>query len=240
MKVENITNITIDTREKQRGKNIQQHLTTEKIPTTIATLEYGDYLINEKVVFEYKTWADFINTTQDQTLFNEIYNQSRDYPYSYLIIVGNKEKELKEQYYKNPQYRRTHPRYNTYMGWVTSLIKGSIRRCRVVCNVITCKTEKEATYEMIKQAEKCLDNKAYGGLVRPKQQYNMNPCKHSLMSIKGVGDKTSENIIKTFQLKCWNDLNTIKFKELCEVKGVNESIAQNFWIKQYGEKYKEE
>lgn len=240
MKVHHITNIKIDNREKQRGKNIQQHLTQEKIPVQIKTLEYGDYLVNDKIAYEYKTWKDLLNSIQDQTLFNEIFNQSREYPYSYLLIVGDKEKELREAYYTNPSLRRRFTNYYKYSSWVNNLIKGAIRRCRVVCNVITCTNEKTATVEIIKQSEKCLDNKAYGGVVRPSQQHNMNPCKYALMSIKGVGDKTSDNIVETFGLKSWEDLSSICFDELLEVKGVNEEIAQRFWKKQYGERYEKE
>jgi ERCC4-type nuclease len=240
MKVHHITNIKIDNREKQRGTNIQEYLTQEKIPSQIQQLEYGDYLVNNKIIYEYKTWKDLLNSIQNQTLFNEIFNQSREYSHSYLLIVGNKEKELREAYYTNPSLRRRFTNYHRYSSWVNNLIKGAIRRCRVVCNVITTENEKTATVEMIKQSEKCLDGKAYGGVVRPSQQHNMNPCKYALMSIKGIGDKTSDNIVESFNLKCWKDLNNINFDKLVEVKGVNEEIAQRFWTKQYGEKHRKQ
>ena len=240
MKVHHITNITIDTREKQRGENIQQYLKLEKIPSQIKQLEYGDYVVNNKIAYEYKTWKDLINSILNASLFHEVFNQSKEYEHSYLLIVGNKEKALKEEYYKNPSLRRRFTNYYKYSSWINNLIKGSIRRCRVVCNVIECANEKTATVEIIKQSEKCLDNKAYGGVVRPSKEMNMNPCKYALMSIKGIGDKTSDNIIETFGLKCWKDLNNIPFDELVKVKGVNKEIAQRFWKKQYGEKHKEE
>lgn len=240
MKVHYITNIAIDSRERQRGERIMKSLESEGIPSQIVQLEYGDYVVNNRVAYEYKTWKDLLNSIMDGSLFNEVFNQGREYEHSFLLIVGNKEKALKEEYYKNPSLRRRFTNYYKYASWVSNLVKGGMRRCRVVCNVIECANEKTATLEIIRQSEKCLDGKAYGGVVRPSKEMNMNPCKYALMSIKGIGDKTSDNIVEAFGLECWDDLKGIAFDDLVNVKGVNEEIAQRFWKKQYGEKHERE
>ena len=84
---------------------------------------------------------------------------------------------------------------------------------------------------------KCVNFKGYGGVVRPSKDYHINPCKSPLMEIKGVGDKLSDRIIDEFGLKCLNDLSSICYDELLNVKGVNEQIANVFWEKVYGYEY---
>ena len=95
MKVQYITNIAIDSRERQRGEEIQKYLEAEGITSRVVQLEYGDYVVNNRVAYEYKTWKDLLNSIMDGSLFNEVFNQSREYEHSFLLIVGNKEKALK-------------------------------------------------------------------------------------------------------------------------------------------------
>lgn len=204
----------------------------------VGVLDVGDYLVDDLVVWEYKTVPDFINSMWDGSLFNEVFNQSERYPFSFLIIEGDFRSFLYKQYYRSGKSRQG--RYHSVKDYVNSQLKmvdGAIRRLRTVCNVVQCDSQGECLNEIYEQSLKCVNFKGYGGVVRPSKDYHINPCKSPLMEIKGVGDKLSDRIIDEFGLKCLNDLSSICYDELLNVKGVNEQIANVFWEKVYGYEY---
>lgn len=201
-------------------------------------LSVGDYLVDDLVVWEYKTVSDFVSSLYNESLFNEVFNQSQVYPFSFLIIEGDFNSFFYNNYFKSGKHRKE--RFSTvkeYMDNQKSIVRGAIRRCRTVCNVVQFKTQAECLNEIFEQSRKCVSFKGYGGVVRPSKDYNVNPCKAPLMEIKGVGEKLSEKIIDEFGLKCLNDLMSICYDELYNVKGVNKNIANNFWLKVYGFEY---
>ena len=88
--------IIIDSREQgekyslgTRKDRAQTHYNELGYPAIIAQLDYGDYLFNNETVFEYKTITDLMSSIRDKSVFEEVANQTKHYPYSYLIIVGD-------------------------------------------------------------------------------------------------------------------------------------------------------
>ncbi|MEE3416700.1 MAG: ERCC4 domain-containing protein, partial [Prevotella sp.] len=88
--------ILIDAREQgekyslgTRKDRAQKHYNELGYPTHIERLDYGDYLFNNETVFEYKTITDLMSSIRDKSVFEEVANQTKHYPYSYLIIVGD-------------------------------------------------------------------------------------------------------------------------------------------------------
>ena len=228
--------VVVDTRElDSRVKVAVKGFSLEGCDVTVGTLDVGDYLVNDLVVWEYKTVPDFIASMWNESLFNEVFNQSEKYPFSFLIIEGNFNSFLFKQYYRSGKSKQGY--YHNVKDYVNSQLKmvnGAIRRLRTVCNVIQCDSQGECLNEIYEQSLKCISFKGYGGVVRPSKDYHVNPCKSPLMEIKGVGDKVSDKIIEEFGLKCLNDLSSICYDELLEVSGVNEQIANDFWKKVYG------
>lgn len=203
---------------------------------SVERLNVGDYLFGDLVVWEYKTVPDFVSSLFDESLFNEVFNQSERFPFSFLIIEGDFRSFLGKQFYRLSGSKKQyyHNNVNEYVNTQMRIINGAIRRCRTVCNVINLRTQAECLNEILEQSRKCLDFKGYGGVVRPSKEYNVNPCKAPLMELKGVGDKISDRIIDEFGLGCLNDLSNISYDDLLSVSGVNESVCDNFWLKVYG------
>lgn len=208
---------------------------------SIVSLDVGDYLVDDLVVWEYKTVSDFVSSLYNESLFNEVFNQSERYPFSFLIVEGDFRSFLRKQFYRLSSGKKQyyHNNVNEYVNSQMRIINGAIRRCRTVCNVINLRTQAECLNEILEQSRKCLDFKGYGGVVRPSKEYNVNPCKAPLMELKGVGDKISDNIINEFGLKCLNDLLSIGYDELLNIKGMNEDKCNSFWKKVYGVDYDE-
>lgn len=228
--------VVIDNRElKSRVQVARNGFELEDCECVVGRLEYGDYLFEYFIVWEYKTVTDFVSSMWDGSLFNEIYNQSTHYPFSFLIIEGDFNSFFYKQYFRSGKSKSgKYFNVKEYINSQMNMVNGAIRRCRTVCNVINFKTQAECLNEMLEQSRKCEDFKVYGGVVRPLKEYNVNPCKAPLMDIKGVGDKISDKIIDEFGLKCLNDLMSICYDELLGVSGVNKDMCDNFWLKVYG------
>ena len=116
---------------------------------------------------------------------------------------------------------------------------GAIRRLRTVANVIVKPSMAECLNEMLEQSRKCIEFKAYGGVVRPSLDYHVNPCKAPLMSIRGVGDKLSDRIIGELGLSSLSDFSNVYIDDLLNVKGVNRGMCDGFWRLVYGVSYDE-
>ena len=230
----------VDVQEKVRGKVAFNGFIKESYDARLESLEFGDYLVDDLVVWEYKTVPDFISSMFNESLFNEVFNQSSVYPFSFLIIEGDFNSFLYKSYFKSGKSHLN--RYGGVKEYINSqmkIIDGAIRRLRTVCNVINMKTQAECLNEIMEQSLKCLDFKGYGGVVRPSKDYHINPCKSLLMDISGVGDKVSDRIIDEFGLNCIDDFHRITFDGLLSVKGVNENIANDFWKRMYGLEFNE-
>lgn len=225
----------VDVREGVRGGVACDGFKGEGFDSQLVQLDVGDYLVDDLVVWEYKTVSDFVSSLYNESLFNEVFNQSQLYPFSFLIVEGDFNSFFYKTYFRKGKHRRD--RFGTvkeYMDYQKKIVRGAMRRCRTVCNVLQFKTEAECLNEIMEQSLKCLDFKGYGGVVRPSRDYNVNPCKAPLMEIKGVGDKISDKIIDEFGLGCLNDLLGVGYDDLLSVKGVNGEMVDNFWLKVYG------
>lgn len=229
--------VLVDSRESGVRCGVALHgFSLEGCVCSVELLDVGDYLVDGVVVWEYKTVSDFLGSLFDESLFNEVFNQSERYPFSFLIVEGDFRSFLHKQFFRLSVNRKQyyHNNVNEYVNTQMKIINGAIRRCRTVCNVINLRTQAECLNEILEQSRKCLDFKGYGGVVRPNKEYNVNPCKAPLMELKGVGDKISDKIIDEFGLGCLNDLSNISYDDLLSVSGVNESVCDNFWLKVYG------
>lgn len=89
----------IDAREKSsRIEHAMKFFNEQNITTKKKVIPVGDYIFNQRVVFEWKTPSDFVGSVMNRRIFKQA-QRMRQYPYSYIIIVGNVFDWLKEQYY---------------------------------------------------------------------------------------------------------------------------------------------
>lgn len=227
----------VDGRERVRGRVACDGFRLEGFDSVVGDLVFGDYVVDGLVVWEYKTVSDFVSSLFDESLFNEVFNQSEKYPFSFLIVEGDFSSFFYKQYFnRGKHYKKNGENVKEYVNRNLRMVDGAIRRCRTVCNVIIKKTEAECLNEIMEQSLKCLNFKGYGGVVRPSHDYQLNPCKTMLMEVKGIGDKISDNIIEEYGLTCIDDLSRISFDGLCSVKNVTPSMAKDFWYRMYNEK----
>ncbi len=208
--------VIIDSREKDRVKSATEYYEQQGLEVQIAELEIGDYVFNEKVVFEFKLIPDFINSVKSGRVFNQAIQQSENFPYHYVVIMGT-EKDLKRTLaiYTNNNIRF---KYQNYLG--------AIARLNTFTNVIEMNTAhiNEAYYRMRIQAEKCLDDKRPVKIVSKKDE---NPCINWLCyCIHGISIKKAKLIVEELDLRNLKDLLDISLDDLLNIKGVGPKTAK--------------
>lgn len=220
-------NIIIDSREKGRRERASTFYTNKGHNANVETLDVGDYLFNDRVVFEYKVMSDFMSSILNESLFNEAANQSLKYPHHYVMIVGDVRQHLKESwFYVNTRWGNNFPKY-----FATNLGKyyGALRRLRTFTCPIECDNEENAFQEMLLQAIKCCDGKSkrYSNVTR--QAPSQDAVDVLLCSTKNISSKKAEAIRKHHTITTIYDLLDLTVNDFKEVDLIGEKTANNIY-----------
>lgn len=219
--------ICADSREKERKNRAKEFYIAKGHDVSVETLDVGDYLFsdsNGSVIFEFKLISDFMSSILNESLFNEAANQSMKYPYHYVIIVG----ELKSYVNTNWSYARN-LNYPKYVHDAYARYYGALRRLRTFTNVIIVEDEKQALWEMLLQAEKCLDGKSkfYSNVTRPVKSQDVVDV--VLCSVNGISSKKADAIRKHHYILNIYDLMNLTVEDFKQVKGIGEKVANNIF-----------
>ena len=206
--------IRIDDREHDRIQKAYKHYTKDEIH--VDHLEFGDFIFNDEVVFEYKKYQDFINSVIDKRVFNQAINQLETFKYHFVII------ELPPDI-DDDMRRRKQGELLPFFSY--EKFYGSIARLNTYTTVILLEGGVDACLEMMKiQAEKCLDNKP---LVKEISKKEENAAMNFLSScIRGISYKRAEWIVSELNLHSLRDLLKLKYKDLVGVRGIGDNTAK--------------
>ena len=141
--------VRIDNRERKRIKKAVEYYTDKNHEVNVEVLDTGDYVFEDKVVFEYKTYSDVFSSIMDGRLFDESLRQSEVYPFHYVIIVGS-DKDRQNALYKL---------FKLHIKFSIKQYYGAVARLNTYTNVIYAPNTMKAFKLMECQADKCLDNK---------------------------------------------------------------------------------
>ena len=227
--------IIVDTREhgphgltSTRKSRAQEYYSSKGYDCEIRQLEFGDYLFNNQVVFEYKLIDDLMKSITNGRLFDECVNQTVTYPYSYLIVEGNLQDYILdtwESYNVRKQYMFD---YNKFIKSTYSRYEGAIRRVQTICPVLYAASESVAFQEMLLQAQKCCESKVYGSEVKNLVK-SASAVDSVLCSVKGVSDKKAKLIKETLSIRSLSDLINQEVKDFNKVKSIGEITANNIY-----------
>ena len=219
--------ILIDSREKERKGRAEIFYSGKGHDALVDTLDVGDYVFNDQVVFEYKEIGDFMSSILNESLFNEAANQSLKYPFHYVIIVGEMKTFVKNNWaYNKGRWNGDYPKYimSNYSRYY-----GALRRLRTFTTPIEVSDEKQAFYEMLLQSIKCLDGKSryYSNVVRKADVQDAVDV--LLTSCKGISIKKAEAIRKTHTIDNIYDLMNLTVNNFEEVEGIGEKTSNNIY-----------
>ena len=220
-------NIIIDSREKGRRFRAAKHYTDKGHDTQVQTLDVGDYVFDDRVVFEYKEISDFMGSVLNESVFNEALNQAQVFDFHYVLVQGNLRSWLESNWrYVNNKW---HNRYDKYLHSSLGRYFGALRRLRTFTCPVLVETEEQAFDEMLLQAIKCLDGKSkfYSNVTRPVP--SQDPVDVLLTSCKGVSSKKAEAIRKTHNLENIYDLMNLTVNNFEEVEGIGAKTSTNIY-----------
>ena len=220
-------NILIDSREKARKIRAADHYAAKGHSSTIKSLDVGDYIFDDRVVFEYKVISDFMGSILNESVFNEAMNQAQVYPFHYVVVEGNLKQHLDSNWhYVNTRWRN---RYDKYLHTNFSRYYGALRRLRTFTTPIIVEREVQALDEMLLQAIKCLDGKSkfYSNVTRPVP--SQDPVDVLLTSAKGISSKKAEAIRKHHSINTIYDLMKLTVNDFKEVDGFGEKSSNNVY-----------
>ena len=220
-------NILIDSREKQRKIRAADFFAEKGHSSTIKSLDVGDYVFDDRVVYEYKEIGDFMSSVLNESVFNEAANQALVYDFHYVIVQGDLRSWLDDNWkYVNTKW---HNRYDKYLYINLGRYFGALRRLRTFTTPIMVVKEEQAFDEMLLQAIKCLDGKSkfYSNVTRPVP--SQDPTDILLSSCRGVSSKKAEAIRKHHSLNTVYDLMKLTVNDLKEVDSIGDKTATNIY-----------
>ena len=219
--------ILIDSREKARKIRAADYYASKGHSSTIKSLDVGEYIFKDLVVFEYKEIGDFMNSILNESLFNEAANQALEFPYHFVMVQGNLRKWLDDNWkYVNTRW---HNRYDKYLHTNLGRYFGALRRLRCFTCPIIVERENQAFDEMLLQAIKCTDGKTkyYSNVTRPVP--SQDAVDVLLCSCKGVSTKKAEAIRKTHSLENVYDLLNLTVNDFKLIDGIGDKTANNVY-----------
>ena len=206
--------LTIDSREQSRIQSATEYYKQQGLTVEVKEEQVGDYIFDDKVVFEFKTIPDFVSSIQNGKIFNQAINQAETYDYHYVIIQGDDHTRAKALAMSR-NYREV--TYFQYLGAIASLNRYTtvIESYSPFIN--------EAYYRMLITAKKCLNNKP---IVKKFPRKDKNPAFNYLCyCIYGVSAKRAKDIVYTCHLKTMEDLFNLTHQDLVKIDGIGDNLA---------------
>lgn len=207
--------LQISDKEQNRITTATEYYTQQGLDVELSNLEIGDYIFNDKVVFEFKTISDFIASIQDNRVFNEAINQAENYDYHFVIIQGDEHSRAKALAMSR-NYQEI-----TYFGYLGAI--ASLNRYTTVIESYS-PFINEAYYRMLITAKKCLQNKP---IVKKYPRKHKNAAFNYLTyCVYGVSAKRARDIVYHCQLDTLEDLLNLTYEQLTNVDGIGPKLAE--------------
>ena len=196
--------LIIDSREKDRIPLAKSYFEDKGYTVTVEQLPTGDYLFNDKIVMEFKTWPDFMASITDGRLWNESQKQMENYEIHFIVIHGT-----------NRDYQQAYQ----HNGLEDKMITGAIARLNTYTKIIHGTRTIQDTFELMRvTAEKCLDDKT---LIRQFDTKSVNYAFNVLAYvIDDIGGERAKNIVNFLNLKTITDVTNLTKDDLQKVPGI--------------------
>ena len=190
----------------------------------IEKLSIADYVFDKKVVFEYKTPSDMVNSIMDGRVFKQA-EQMNQYPHSFVIIVGNVADEINRR--NEPKY---YNKYNKFRTFTLKNYLGALARLYTYTKVIHVDNNQQAWILMDYLVSKLLEDKTIQALDKPS--FKLTDPIASFLGLIYVNDKqrvTSKQAVlirEHLHLKTLQDLVNIEYEDLVGIKGIGSKTAR--------------
>lgn len=206
----------IDDREKNtRIEKAMNFFNEAGIQTKKERLPIGDYVFNKRVVFEWKTPSDFVSSIMDRRVFKQA-QRMRQYPYSFIIIVGDVFEYIRKQYYIRDRTTLKEFTIQNALGALATLLEYD--------KVVMVENENQAFTIMTYLSKNILRRDKSEPIEKPV-------CKMSdsvgtfLCCIDSISTKKAILIREHLKLHNLHDLLEVTKEDLVGIKGIGSSTA---------------
>lgn len=201
--------VVIDSRETHRIDIATEYFESHGYKVSVKELPTGDYLFNNKVVFEFKTWADFMSSITDGRLWNETQKQMENFDIHFVVIHGTN-RDYQEAFQHN--------------GLEDKMITGAIARLNTYTKILHgTRTIQDTFGMMMTTAEKCLDDKT---LCRQFGTKSVNKAFDCLSCcVDDIKGERAKAIVNTLGLETIKDVTNLTYDDLVKVPGIGDVLA---------------
>ena len=214
-----IIHCMIDDREQSRGIRALNYFKKDGFKVEMRELLYGDFVFKSDgitVAFEYKTMEDFIGSVGDGRVFNQALNQSNEFDYHFVIVVGT-DQEKSDTIREKQKYTGVYMTNKQFYGSLASICN--------ISSLVQVPNEKSAFLCMEKFAEHCCNLKPV--LKRFKKSRGSPALRLLANNVAGVGYVTAQNICDDLGLVTVEDVFGLTVDDLVGIKGVGVLTANN-------------
>ena len=203
--------VIIDSREQKRIPIAKEYYESQGLNVSVEELSTGDYLFDNKVVMEFKTFGDFMSSITDGRLFNETISQTEEYSIHFLVLHGT-----------NRDYHAALP----HTGLEEKHITGAIARLLTYTKIIRGTGTMKDTFELMKcTAEKCLDDKT------PCKNFGTKTINKAFnvlaFCVDDINEKRAKSIVNHLNLHTIQDVTNLTHEDLIKVPGIGDVLAAN-------------
>lgn len=216
--------LQIDNRESNKRISSACQFFDDSYDIEVGSYPVGDFIFDDKVVFEYKTAPDIVSSIIDGRVFRQV-ERMKQYPFHYVIVVGNVADHINE---RNANYwnRRNQVKQFTVRNYL-----GALARLQIESRVIHVDNNQQAWTIMDFLVKKLLsENPNVRGVDRPKATLS-DPIATFLSCIyindsQRLGIKQAVMIREYLHLESLSDLLDVTYEDLVKVKGVGSKTAK--------------
>ena len=203
-------NCIIDSREQSRIPIAKEYYESQGLKVSVKELNTGDYLFDNEVVMEFKTFSDFISSITDGRLFNETISQIENYDMHFLVLHGT-----------NRDYQQA----LLHTGLDEKHVTGALARLLTFTKIIRGTGTLTDTFELMRvTAEKCLDEKT---IVKQFDTKSINPAFNYLAyCIDGIKGERAKTIVNYLKLETLEDLMKLDETTLKTVPGIGDKLSE--------------
>ena len=202
--------VKIDSREKDRIKIATEYFKSQGLTVSVEQLSVGDYLFDDKVVMEFKSWGDLMTSITDGRLWNESQKQMENYDIHFVVIHGTN-RDYQEAFQHN--------------GLTDEMITGAIARLNTYTKILHgTRTIQDTFGMMMTTAEKCLDDKT---LCRQFGTKSVNKAFDCLSCcVDDIKGERAKAIVNTLGLETIRDVTELTHEDLVKVPGIGDVLAK--------------
>ena len=216
--------LEIDNREKDTRRESAYQFFCDDYDISVTQLPIGDFLFDKKVIFEYKTANDMINSIMDGRIFRQS-KRMQQYPHHFVVVVGDVFKEIHDRYEspENPFYAKY--RYKKMKAFTVNNYLGALATLYEHDKVIHVENEHQAFVLMGYLSKNILErNPELKAIDKPVCKMT-DSVSTFLACIDGISIKKAVLIRDALNLKSLRDLLSITHKDLVSIKGIGSKTA---------------